>query len=242
MGIRFRCHFCNKSLNVKDQLAGRRGKCPGCSGSFRIPTHDAELSIPLDEPARSSNSALPSSALPSSTTPSGEKPQGPQSKTESATESAGSTSTGEPSTAELPSSLIPWIDARWFVRPPSGGQYGPATTRMLADWIVERRVTPETFLWREGMETWQLATLVVPDVFGSPVPTSGMLLPPAVDELEPTLPDIAKEASKGSLAAAKAALATKRKRQRIRSRVILGLLITIAIVLVTTLFVVLWRR
>jgi hypothetical protein len=112
---------------------------------------------------------------------------------------------------------------------------------MLADWIVEKRVTPETFLWREGMESWQVATVVVPDVFGSPISPAGMMPPPAAVEVVPTIPDIAKEASKGSVAAAKAALVLKRKRQRIRSWVILGLLVTIAIVLIATLYVVLWR-
>jgi hypothetical protein len=63
----------------------------------------------------------------------------------------------------LPSSLLPWIDARWFIRPPSGGQYGPATTSQLVDWIAERRVTYDSFLWRDGLETWQTAIELIPE-------------------------------------------------------------------------------
>ncbi|MFM8402200.1 MAG: GYF domain-containing protein, partial [Pirellula sp.] len=54
----------------------------------------------------------------------------------------------------MPASLLPLLDARWFVRPPSGGQYGPATTQMLLDWIAEKRVTADSLLWRDGLDTW----------------------------------------------------------------------------------------
>lgn len=37
MGIRFRCHGCDHTIHVKDYLAGKRGKCPDCGMSLRIP-------------------------------------------------------------------------------------------------------------------------------------------------------------------------------------------------------------
>ncbi|MEL7264252.1 MAG: hypothetical protein AAFP69_05500 [Planctomycetota bacterium] len=49
MGVRFACHVCGKRLNIKTELAGRRGKCPACGQRFRIPTSDQELSIVLDD-------------------------------------------------------------------------------------------------------------------------------------------------------------------------------------------------
>ncbi len=48
MGIRFACHVCDKQLNIKQELAGRRGVCPACSSRFRIPLEDAERSTPID--------------------------------------------------------------------------------------------------------------------------------------------------------------------------------------------------
>jgi hypothetical protein len=52
--------------------------------------------------------------------------------------------------------------ARWFVRPPSGGQFGPAPGSLLREWMIEGRVTPETYVWREGWPEWQRAG----EVFG----------------------------------------------------------------------------
>lgn len=49
MGIRFRCHLCRAELHVKDYLAGKRGRCPECRGSFRIPAKDSEFSLRPDD-------------------------------------------------------------------------------------------------------------------------------------------------------------------------------------------------
>ena len=38
MGIRFACHVCGKHLNIKRDLAGRRGVCPTLLG--QIPNSD----------------------------------------------------------------------------------------------------------------------------------------------------------------------------------------------------------
>ncbi|HBV61746.1 MAG TPA: hypothetical protein DEF45_01870, partial [Rhodopirellula sp.] len=48
MGVRFACHVCQKQLNIKRDLAGRRGVCPHCQSRFRIPLEDAEQSTPVD--------------------------------------------------------------------------------------------------------------------------------------------------------------------------------------------------
>ena len=50
MGIRFACHVCAKQLNIKEELAGKRGICPACSSKFRIPKQDAERSLPIEDP------------------------------------------------------------------------------------------------------------------------------------------------------------------------------------------------
>lgn len=54
MGIRFRCHHCQHELHVKDFQGGKRGRCPECKGSFRIPQADSEYSLPaMAEPGAS---------------------------------------------------------------------------------------------------------------------------------------------------------------------------------------------
>ncbi len=71
MGIRFQCEHCQHGLNLKSELAGRRGICPKCKGKFRIPTDsvasDAKAdSALLDSEASSSVEGL-SELLPADT-------------------------------------------------------------------------------------------------------------------------------------------------------------------------------
>ena len=54
--------------------------------------------------------------------------------------------------------------AVWFVKPPTGGQYGPATESMVRKWIDESRVTPDSLIWREGWENWRRAAQVFPEL------------------------------------------------------------------------------
>lgn len=48
-------------------------------------------------------------------------------------------------------------NAVWYVRPPSGGQFGPAQPDMMRTWLDEGRVSPETLVWREGWTDWREA-------------------------------------------------------------------------------------
>ncbi len=42
---------CGKKLRVKDELAGRRVKCPACGGAIAVPAAEAEFEVVEDEPA-----------------------------------------------------------------------------------------------------------------------------------------------------------------------------------------------
>jgi hypothetical protein len=57
----------------------------------------------------------------------------------------------------------------WYIRPPSGGQFGPATRELMKTWIAQGRVTPDSLVWREGWRDWQEAGSVFPQL--SPNPT-----------------------------------------------------------------------
>jgi len=64
MGIRFQCEHCQHGLNLKSELAGRRGICPKCKGKFRIPlesvSRDSDTdSALLESEALSSEFTLP---------------------------------------------------------------------------------------------------------------------------------------------------------------------------------------
>ncbi len=49
----------------------------------------------------------------------------------------------------------------YFVRPPSGGEYGPASKTTLEEWIAQRRVTADSFVCKLGESEW----LKAEDVF-----------------------------------------------------------------------------
>lgn len=59
--------------------------------------------------------------------------------------------------------------ATWFVRPPSGGQFGPARGEVMRKWLTEGRVTSDSLVWREGWADWLPATEVFPTL-GKPTP------------------------------------------------------------------------
>jgi hypothetical protein len=62
--------------------------------------------------------------------------------------------------------------ATWFVRPPSGGQFGPARGEVMRKWLTEGRVTNDSLVWREGWADWLPATEVFPQL-GKPA-TAGL--------------------------------------------------------------------
>ncbi|NOX52859.1 MAG: hypothetical protein GXP27_00160 [Planctomycetes bacterium] len=41
MPIRYKCQKCGSTLKIKDELAGKQGKCPKCRTAFRIPKPEA---------------------------------------------------------------------------------------------------------------------------------------------------------------------------------------------------------
>jgi GYF domain 2 len=235
MGIRFRCHLCESPLNVKSELASKRGVCPKCHGKFRIPASSQDYSIELSTSAFVGSShgeppsvsvqttlnqphvAIKHSSLDKSTesvsrVKSAEKsdrshgvtaggPHGRLSKGESGqvkNEAAiqveakassetttnsgrivdidGQTSVKRSGVSQAGSSAIleadigPFLEKSqelvveepfYFVRPPSGGEYGPASKSVLEDWIAQKRVTPDSLICRLGESDW----LKAKDVF-----------------------------------------------------------------------------
>jgi len=89
--------------------------------------------------------------------------------------SAGPSPLAQPTTVEPPAVPVPGgsaaeplalkeaPEAVWYVRPPSGGQYGPADREVMRAWLAEGRVTPDSQVWREGWRDWKEAADVFPD-------------------------------------------------------------------------------
>lgn len=300
MGIRFACHQCQKPLNIKRELAGKRGVCPACGTRFRIPLDDAAQSIPVissqthaaagaadeavdgfggtgfetiwvEEPVdshqanhaevhraapaishRSDGSrdaghqhnvvddvasdpladVLVSASASPDTRQAGDARQSenrqhagahrehvgtvdgshasvdrnPSAVSIGQWASAGAGQTvqagqaGQPKVANVPQSqaVVPLPRAApsllddpiavWYVRPPSGGQYGPASGELLRTWISESRITASSLVWRDGWAQWRTASEVLVEFgakehgtvtsAGTVETTAGFSLPP----------------------------------------------------------------
>lgn len=281
MGIRFSCHLCNHPLHVKDYQASKRGKCPKCQGAFRVPPKDADFSLAIDESANSIQPAnlgkplapsdskiVAATAKPKAATEPKPQVQARAKNPPASTPKPAPEANGHPS---MPPSLLPLIDSRWYVRPPSGGQYGPATTQMLMDWIAEKRVTADALLWREGLDSWLSARELVPESFGGSSalgiddppppavakPTSPTTKTPTAKtptaSIAPTVPANGPATGPASrvasdpvqpavpLAKNQAAIAAKKKKQVKRQWMILGFLATMALCLASALIFILTR-
>lgn len=174
MGIRFRCHHCEHELHVKDFQGGKRGRCPACQGKFRIPLRDAEHSLEPDASGEDERPQPGATTLPS--------PQRSSVfETDVASKATDRHSTPLPTTtvavasapplaaavAEQPKALIEAPQATWFVRPPSGGQYGPAPSDAMWQWLQENRISRDSLVWCEGWPEWLLASRVFADFFAA---------------------------------------------------------------------------
>lgn len=173
MGIRFFCPNGHK-LNVKSYQAGKRGICPHCGAKFTIPD---ESTLPSSNKAASPDTAdaddeeiLQEQAAEqagASVEPHGEGPGGEQLDRQVVPPAA------------PPQKGDPFLDApgaSWYVSPPGGGQFGPASADMMKTWIAEGRVTADSLVWREGWDDWAEASTVLPHLV--PPETAPYLPPP----------------------------------------------------------------
>jgi hypothetical protein len=65
--------------------------------------------------------------------------------------------TTPPAASEPPDPIAEAPDMIWYVRPPTGGQFGPATGELMRTWLGEGRVSADSLVWREGWRDWQEA-------------------------------------------------------------------------------------
>jgi hypothetical protein len=110
----------------------------------------------------------------------------------------------------------------WYVRPPSGGQFGPASGDLMRTWLSEGRVSADSLVWREGWQDWQEAGKVFPKLRGNHV----------MDFLE-TTPVV-------TVAASPAAHVHRSKVNRSSDRNQVALLVVLSLAVIVLLFVFLW--
>ena len=190
MGIRFYCPNGHK-LHVKAFQAGKRGICPHCGASMDIPYQSTRRSskeskahrkgpatAPLDvvqliqdEGHRAAVSAKSSGRPPSQEfrpndaprSVATEPPHRPSEPFVPVRENSGARPSAV-SPRDGPDPLADPSEVVWYVRPSSGGQYGPATREVMRKWIRQGRVSPDALVWREGWRDWQEAGTVFPQL------------------------------------------------------------------------------
>ena len=126
MGVRFECPAGHK-LHVKAELAGKRGICPECGAKFIVPSFSGER-VAEDNGAATTSTVVVNSPAASTITP----PPVP----------------GAPPPP-------PAEPTAWYIRPASGGQFGPAGDDVFAQWIAEGRVSTDCWVWRNGWADWK---------------------------------------------------------------------------------------
>jgi DNA-directed RNA polymerase subunit M/transcription elongation factor TFIIS len=183
MGIRFHCPHCQDRLHVKSFLAGMRAVCPKCGAKLQIPNEselpeeDKETAESADEQQIAHSEATQSSAVrtvtleaKSRTRSNGAAHPAPVAESTPRAEIPSSRVENRAAQAEnlAPQSSTPSAHSQsphvWYVRPPSGGQYGPAREDLMQRWIAEGRVTHDSLVWRDGWPEWRLASDALPDV------------------------------------------------------------------------------
>jgi hypothetical protein len=178
MGIRFQCPN-GHPIHVKSFLAGKRGICPHCEAKFIIPQESGGQAQPAPRKKRKSwtedgagerlTAAAPTSgpagAPVSAPVEQGAIPQGQLPQGQTAAASAPVFANAAPAQATTPVDPIAEApQAMWYVRPPTGGQFGPAAGEILRKWIGEGRVSAESMVWREGWTDWRQAGQALPQL------------------------------------------------------------------------------
>jgi len=139
MGIHCKCPN-GHHLNLKKELAGKVGYCPFCRVKFYIPK--------LDDMSPESKGSVDRNA--SSTRTSSQGSQTRNGKSSKPSDEGGV--------------LLDDPNVLWHVRTSDNQEYGPAVGSVIRQWIVERRISPQMLVWRNGWEQWEEAGKVFPEV------------------------------------------------------------------------------
>lgn len=147
---------------------------------------------------------------------------------------------------QLPQALAEAVDGVWYLRPTSGGQFGPAPTESFAQWLREGRITADALVWRDGWPEWLSGLQAFPDYFQATMPTRSVapVAQTPVAHVAETLPPLT---DGGYVAAATPSLSERnrlgRKQQkRRRYMIMLSILTVLFICLITTLVVVIMMQ
>ena len=105
----------------------------------------------------------------------------------------------QPVSTPLPMGVDPISQAPnsiWYVRPPSGGQYGPARGDIMRKWVSEGRVSGDSLVWREGFPEWKSAAQLFPSLGGVGTAATPAAGPPPSPAETAEIPKVTRAARK----------------------------------------------
>jgi len=132
-------------------------------------------------------------------------------------------------------------ESSWYVRPPSGGQYGPATTELLKKWIEEGRVAATALLWREGWPQWRDASEALPELIAKLPENDASSSPasaPISNSRQPAVASAKPIEVEPTPLTGKADIGTNRRKQSHRRIYLIGVLTVLVVTLIVALFIV----
>ncbi len=177
MGIKFLCPNGHK-LHVKAFLSGKKAICPKCGARVTVPGEGTPASDAAADAGQqgSAGDVLghdltigEGGSVILSTDLAAEPAQATGGLRTSAASST-ATSTHADAIDEAPSAV-------WYVRPATGGQFGPASGEIMRSWINEGRVGASSLVWRAGWPEWRSAVVTFPQL--GPIMTPGVAIPGA---------------------------------------------------------------
>ncbi|WP_442483611.1 DUF4339 domain-containing protein [Aeoliella sp. SH292] len=227
MGIRFACPN-GHPLHVKAELAGKRGICPECQAKFLIPQPMA-VHAATQAPAPKS---APAPAAPATPAPQPKvvPPAAVAPTPAPAAPPAPAPAAPAPTPPLEPAATVPQVAAAeevaaWYIRPASGGQFGPADDVLIQQWATEGRVGADSYMWRTGWVDWRLAS-ELPDHFPQLQAAAAAPLLPTSEYNTPSSTAVkpAQSAEDPSLAAARY---RRRKQQAARGQQLIAVLLVV---------------
>jgi hypothetical protein len=165
MGLRCVCPN-GHVLNVKADLAGRRGKCPKCGEPFEIPAASAAEPLGVGPAAADPTASMVVPTIPPPVAPSQQVAPSP------------------PTIPPVVAAVPPPPTLEWRLASPDGQHFGPTVPAVFAQWIAEGRVKPDWLVWRSDWPEWRVAAEVAGELPGAlALGASGT--PPAPPPLAP---------------------------------------------------------
>jgi hypothetical protein len=161
MGIKFTCPACGGALNVKSELAGKRGRCPKCQAKITIPAEGASAGSDSEEGGQSAAAPVAGASAFAANPPPAEGAARLSAEEQSAAP--------QPTVAVAAAGAVDAISEaptlHWYAAPPGAtSQYGPASGEEFRAWMQEGRITADALVWRQDWADWQRAGNVFPQL------------------------------------------------------------------------------